>query len=42
MKVDAWKDILSQSSYFKSGPGDFGGSWGDLKSWKTLRVEGLG
>ena len=45
MKFDVWKDIVSQSCYFKSRPdlvtlGEFGG--GNLKSWKTLRVEGLG
>ena len=47
MKFDVWKDIVSQSSYFKSRPdlvtlggGELGG--GNLKSWKTLRVEGSG
>ena len=44
MKFDVWKDIVSQSSYFKSRPdlvtlGELGGN---LKSWKTLRVEGSG
>ena len=35
---------MSQSSYFKSRPDlvTLGGVWGDLKSWKTLRLEGLG
>ena len=41
MIFDIWKDIVSQSSYFKSRPdpvtlGGFGG--GGLTSWKTLRV----
>ena len=46
MKFDVWKDIVSQSSYVKSRPdlatleGKFGR--GNLKSWKTLRVEGSG
>ena len=46
MKFDVWKDIVSQSSYFKSRPdlmtlgGELEG--GNLKSWKTLRVEGSG
>ena len=45
MKFDVWNDIVSQSSYFKSRPdlmtlGGVGG--GNLKSWKTLRVEGSG
>ena len=45
MKFDVWKDIVSQSCYFKSRLdlatlGELGG--GNLKSWKTLRVEGLG
>ena len=45
MKFDVWKDIVSQSSYFKSRLdlatlGELGG--GNLKSWKTLRAEGLG
>ena len=45
MKFDVWKDIVSQSSYFKfiSDPvtlGELRG--GNLKSWKTLRVEGSG
>ena len=45
MKFDVGKDIVSQSSYFKSppDPGTLGGELeGDLKSWKTLRVEGSG
>ena len=46
MKFDVWNDIVSQSSYIKSPTGfdDIGGSWrgGNLKSWKTLRVEGSG
>ena len=46
MKFDVWNDIVSQSSYFKSRPdlmtlGGVGGG-GNLKSWKTLRVEGSG
>ena len=46
MKFDVWKDIMSQSCYFKSRPdlvtwgGGLGG--GNLESWKTLRVEGSG
>ena len=45
MKFDVWKDIVSQSSYFRSRPvlvtlGGVGG--GNLKFWKSLRVEGLG
>ena len=45
MKFDIWKGIVSQSFYFKSRPdpltlGGVGG--GDLKSWQTLRVEGIG
>ena len=45
MKFDVWKDILSQTSYFKSQLdlvtlGEFGE--GNLKSWEMLRVEGLG
>ena len=44
MKFDIWKDIMSQSSYFKSRPDPvkvkFGGR--NLNSWKTLRVEGSG
>jgi len=45
MKFDLRKDIVPQSSYFKSRPdpvtlGGVGG--GNLKSWKTLRVEGSG
>ena len=45
MKFNAWKDIVSQSSYFISRPdpvtlGAVGG--GNVKSWKTLRVEGSG
>ena len=46
MKFDVWKDIVSQSSYFKSRLDlvTLGGGVGkgSLKSWKTLRVEGLG
>ena len=44
MKFNVWKDILSQSSYSKSQPDlvTLGGVGADLKSWKTLRVEGLG
>ena len=44
MKFDVWKDIVSQSSYFKSRPDlvTLGGVGGDLKSWKTLGVEGSG
>ena len=42
MKFDVWKDVVSRSSYFKSRPDPvkekLGG--GNLKSWKTLRVEG--
>ena len=49
MKFDICKDIVSQGFYFKSRPdlvifffggGGLGG--GNLKSWKTLRVEGSG
>ena len=44
MKFDIWKNIMSESSNFKSRPdlvkGKLGG--GNLMSWKTLRVEGLG
>ena len=44
MKFDVWKDIVSQSSYFKSQPDPvtLGGVEGNLKSWKMLRVEGSG
>ena len=44
MKFNVWKDIVSLSSYFKSRPDlvVLGGVGGDLKSWKTLRVEELG
>ena len=47
MKFDVWNDIVSQSSHFKSRPdlmtlGGVGGGGGNLKSWKTLRVEGSG
>ena len=45
MKFDVWKDIMSQSSYFKSRPDPVtlgGVEGGNLKSWKTLRVEGSG
>ena len=42
MKYDIQKDIVSQSSYFKSRPDPvtLGELEEDLKSWKTLRVEG--
>ena len=42
MKFDIWKDIVSQSSHFKSLPDSvtLGGGWGE--PWKTLRVEGSG
>ena len=45
MKFDIWNDIVSHSSYLKSRPdlmafGELEG--GNLKSWKTLRVEGPG
>ena len=46
MKFDVWKDIVSQSSYFKSQRDQVtlerGAGGGNLKSWKTLRVEGSG
>ena len=45
MKFELWKDIVSQSSCFKSrqDPVALGGIEGrGLKSWKTLRVEGSG
>ena len=44
MKSDVWKDIVSHSSYLKSrlNPLTLGRVGGNLKSWKTLRVEGLG
>jgi len=45
MKFDIKKDIVSQSSYFKSRPDlvTLGGvGRGNPKSWKTLRVEGSG
>ena len=45
MKFDVGKDIVSQSSYFKSrlDPVTLGRvGVGNLKSWKTLRVEGSG
>ena len=45
MKFDVWKDIVSQSSYFKSrlDPVTLGRvGVGNLKSWKTHRVEGSG
>ena len=45
MKFYVWKDIVSQSTYFKSRPDLLklgGGGWGGLKSWKTLRMEGSG
>ena len=42
MKFDVWKDTVSQSSYLNSRPDPvtYGGVGGNLKSWKTLRVEG--
>ena len=45
MKFDVWKDMVSQSSYFKSRPDPVtlrGVGGGNLKSWKTLGVEGSG
>ena len=46
MKFEVWKYIVSQRSYFYSrlDPVTLGGieGGGDLKSWKTLRVEGSG
>ena len=45
MKFEVWKDILSQSSYFKFRLDlvTLGGiEGGNLKSRKTLRVEGSG
>ena len=43
MKFDIWKDIMFQSSYFKSQPDPRKEKLGgNLKSWKMLRVEGLG
>ena len=45
IKFKVWKGIMSQSSYFKSrlDPVTLEGiERGDLKSWKTLRVEGSG
>ena len=45
MKFDVWNDIVSQSSYCKSRPDLMtleGVGGGNLKSWKTLRVEGSG
>ena len=45
-RFDVWKDIVSQSCYFKSRLDlvtlgmDLG--VGNLKYWKTLRVEGSG
>ena len=43
MKFEVWKDIVSQSSYFKSRPDPVAlGELGGLKSWKTLRVGGSG
>ena len=43
MKFDVWKDVVSQSSCFKSlpDPVTLGRVGGNLKSWKTLRMEGL-
>ena len=43
MKFDIWKDIVFQSSYFKSRLDMVtlrGVGGGNLKSWKTLRVKG--
>ena len=44
MKFYVWKDIVSKSCYFKSRPDlvTLGELEGDLKSWKTLRMEGSG
>ena len=44
MKFEFWKDIVSQSSYFqfRLDPVTLGELRGNLKSWKTLRVEGSG
>ena len=45
LKFDVWKDIVSQSYHYKSWPDlvTLGGVWvGNLKSWKTLWVEGSG
>ena len=44
MKFEFWKDIVPQSSDFKSrlDAVKLEGIEGDLKSWKTLRVKGLG
>ena len=45
MKFDVWKDIVSQSSYFRFrlDPVTLRGvGGGGLKSWKTHRVEGSG
>ena len=45
MKFDVWKDIVYQSSYFKSRPDPViseGAGGGGLKSWKTLGTEALG
>ena len=44
IKFDVWEDNASQSSYFKSrlDPVTLGGVGGDLKSWKTLRMEASG
>ena len=45
MKFDDWKDIVFQSSYFKSRPDPVtleGVGGRNLKSWKTLRMEGWG
>ena len=41
MKFDVWKDIRTQKS--RSDPVTLGGAGGgNLKSWKTLRVERSG
>ena len=44
MKFDISKDTKCQTSYFISRPDlvTFRGIRGDLKSWKTFRVEGSG
>jgi len=42
MKFDIWKDIVSRSYFLKSRPDLVTLGLGDLKSWKTLTVKGLG
>ena len=43
MKFDVWNDIVCQSSCFKSRLDLLTlGEGGNLKSWKTLRMEGSG